>query len=289
MLTQLSKWDQSKVYWFVKLQINAVASDRKITLVEMQRMLQVFNFVKVASQKEELILMLRQSENPVGSIEVPPEDLTQSELAGCFLDTAKLLISDFDFEAQEYAFLLQIAEMFNFESDFTKHLLNWCDEGFFWKQKQTHLLRKKAEEIGFTTESQLNLHSLDSGQKAWYAEIIIRGFLIDGKLDSEERAILIHLIKFVDKEAERKRILDIAKSVNRPMLPRPVGLNIHQLKIIYLEIINHFVFNTASGDVEYNFAHQIAQLSKLPSDFVFEAELWWRDGVAWHNKVHQLL
>ncbi len=124
---------QSQRYWYAQMVVAAILADKEITKPETDFIKQILPIIKRPEDKQELMNRIATKTAP--PIFRPP-GVPPKILAAVFIELALVLISDIEFTETERQFLEEVAKAFRFTQEYYRELLDWCEEGLDWKNKQ---------------------------------------------------------------------------------------------------------------------------------------------------------
>ncbi|MDT8445471.1 MAG: hypothetical protein RRB13_01085 [bacterium] len=273
----LKKWPQSQLLWFSRLVVYAIKSDRRISPIEIDYLGRIVQLIEDEEQRSEL-LDLVDSDQPA-PLPQPP-DLSPQTRAAVFTELGALLVADFDFDQAERDFLLVLSGQFRFSSKYAEELMAWCNQGCLWKRIQLSLLGLSGPEDRAPV---IPVDDFSMEQRLWYAEVCVIAIVIDGRITDEEVAMLRTTLGFVENKVEAENLINYIKIRLRPQVRQPSGISDEALRLIYFEMITHFVLQFQMSDKEQVFIRQLASLSGLNNDLLQKSLNWWKMGLEWRK------
>ncbi|MBU2509999.1 hypothetical protein KJ966_01630 [bacterium] len=273
---------QSQRYWYAQMIVAAILADGEITKPETDFIKQILPVLKKPEERIELTNSIANKKSP--TIFRPP-GVPPKVLAAVFIELALVMISDIDFADTERDFLAEVAHVFQFQDDYYKELLAWCEEGLDWKNKQLDFVSATKR----TDLLQVPVSKLNPIQQRWYAETLISSIMSDQQLDMAEVKFLRMAINLIKDENQRKEVTNLVRRNRTPALSSPPSIPKHYLIRIFIEVMLIISADESLDKKEHDYLKQLASLCEFSDNLFARLIAWCVQGIKWKRAKNPLI
>ncbi|MBU3914346.1 hypothetical protein KKA14_02335, partial [bacterium] len=273
---------QSQRYWYAQMIVAAILADGEITQPETDFIKQILPLLKKPKERIELTNSIATKKSP--PIFRPP-GVPPKVLAAVFIEMALVMISDIDFADTEKDFLAEVARVFQFQDDYYKELVAWCEEGLNWKNKQLNFVSATKR----TDLLQVPVSKLNPNQQRWYAETLISGIMSDQQLDMAEVKFLKMAINLIKDENQRKELTNLVRRNRTPSLSSPPSIPEQYLITIFIEVMLIISADESLDKKEHDYLKQLASLCEFSDNLFTRLIAWCVQGIKWKRAKNPLI
>ncbi len=273
---------QSQRFWYAQMVVAAILADEEITKPETDFIKQILPIIKKPEDRQELINRIASKSPP--SIFRPP-GVAPKVLAAVFIELALVMISDVDFADKERQFLENVADVFRFTDGYYKDLLEWCEEGLEWKNRQLEFVSS----TGSAELLQVPVSKLNPHQQRWYAETLIASIMSDQQLDQAEVRFLKMAINLIKDDAHRREVTALVRQNRTPVLSKPQGFAKNYLVRIFIEVMLIISADESLDKKEHTFLQNLAMNCDFSDNLFNRLISWCVQGIKWKRAKNPLI
>ncbi len=133
------------------------------------------------------------------------------------------------------------------------------------------------------------VHTLNKEQKIWYSRMVIGAILADDEISPSEIDFLKQVVAVVDTPAEKKELMQMISSKNKPSLVEPPGIGKEILAAVFVELLLIMISDLDFADKEKEFMKEVSQLFGLKESYFIELMNWAEEGLQWKESQRQLI
>lgn len=254
--------------------VAAILADEEITKPETDFIKQILPIIKKPEDRQELINRIANKKPP--SV-FRPAGVPPKVLAAVFIELALVMISDIEFTEKERHFLEEVARIFQFEEGYYKELLEWCEEGLEWKNRQLEFVSS----TGSVDLLKVPVSKLNPLQQRWYAEALIASIMSDEQLDQAEVKFLKMAINLIKDDNHRREVTALVRRNRKPTISMPPGIPKNYLVRIFIETMLIISADESLTKKERAFLQDLAEKCEF-SDNLFQRLVdWCAHGIKW--------
>lgn len=273
---------QSQRYWYAQMIVAAILADKEITKPETDFIKQILPIIKRPEEKQELMNRIATKTPP--HVFRPP-GVPPKVLAAVFIELALVMISDIEFADTERSFLESVALEFRFTKEYYDELLNWCEEGLDWKNKQLDFISA----VGNVERTIVPVEKLNPLQQRWYAETLIASILSDQQLDKAEVRFLKMAIALIKDEGQRREVANMVRQNRVPHISKPSGIPKNYLVRIFIEVMLIISADESLDKKEQVYLNNLAELCDFSENLTKRLLSWCVQGIKWKKAKNPLI
>lgn len=133
------------------------------------------------------------------------------------------------------------------------------------------------------------VHTLSKDQKIWYARFVIGAILADDEISPSEVDFLKQVINIVEDPAEKKELMGLISTKNRPPLTPPDGISKEVLAAIFIELILIMISDLDFADQEKEYLQEVSDLFNFSNSYFVELMNWGEEGLKWKESQKYLI
>lgn len=273
---------QHQRFWYAQMIVAAILADEEITQPETEFIKQILPIIKRPQDRQELTNRIANRQPPTifRPAGVPPK-----VLAAVFIEMALVLISDVEFSDVERQFLKNAAKEFRFTRDYYEELLEWCEEGLDWKNRQLDFVSA----VDRTDSLKVPVSKLNPVQQRWYAETLISSIMSDQQLDVAEVGFLKMAISLIKDDAQRNEVTNLVRKHQTPKLRKPPGIPKQILIRIFIEVMLIISADESLDKKEQHYLQNLAIACDFSESLFKRLVQWCIQGIKWKRAKNPLI
>lgn len=273
---------QQQRFWYAQMIVAAILADEEITQPETEFIKQILPIIKRPEDRQELTNRIANRQPP--KIFRPP-GVAPKVLAAVFIEMALVLISDVEFSDVERQFLENTARVFRFTRDYYDELLEWCEEGLDWKNRQLDFVSA----VDRTDSLKVPVSKLNPVQQRWYAETLISSIMSDQQLDVAEVGFLKMAISLIKDDTQRNEVTNLVRRHQTPKLRKPPDMPKQTLIRIFIEVMLIISADESLDKKEQNYLQELAIACDFSESLFKRLVQWCIQGIKWKRAKNPLI